>query len=56
MIKEVKVEKKKGLFFTECLNKSKIEFEQITYKRKVWVFKNITSEKIKVFKSLWQKN
>ena len=35
--------------------KSKIEFEQIIYKRKVWVFKNITSEKIKIFKSLWQK-
>ena len=48
--------KKKGLFFTECLSKSKIEFEQIIYKRKVWVFKNITSEKIKIFKSLWQKN
>ena len=48
--------KKKGLFFTECLSKSKIEFEQIIYKRKVWVFKNVTSEKIKVFKSLWQKN
>ena len=48
--------KKKGLFFIECLSKSKIEFEQIIYKRKVWVFKNITSEKIKIFKSLWQKN
>ena len=48
--------KKKGLFFIKCLNKSKIEFEQIIYKRKVWVFKNITSEKIKIFKSLWQKN
>ena len=48
--------KKKGLFFTECLSKSKIEFEQIIYKRKVWVFKSITNEKIKVFKSLWQKN
>ena len=48
--------KKKGLFFIKCLNQSKIEFEQIIYKRKVWVFKNITSEKIKIFKSLWQKN
>ena len=48
--------KKKGLFFTVCLSKSKIEYEQIIYKRKVWVFKNITSEKIKIFKSLWQKN
>ena len=48
--------KKKGLFFTECLSKSKNKFEQIIYKRKVWVFKNITSEKIKIFKSLWQKN
>ena len=48
--------KNKGLFFIKCLNQSKIEFEQIIYKRKVWVFKNITSEKIKVFKSLWQKN
>ena len=48
--------KKKGLFFTKCLNQSKIEFEQIIYKRKVWVFKNITTEKIKIFKSLWQKN
>ena len=44
------------LFFIKCLNQSKIEFEQIIYKRKVWVFKNITSEKIKIFKSLWQKN
>ena len=48
--------KKKGLFFIKCLNQSKIEFEQIIYKRKIWVFKSITSEKIKVFKSLWQKN
>ena len=56
MIKELKAEKKKGLFFIECLNQSKIEFEQIIYKRKIWVFKSITSEKIKVFKSLWQKN
>ena len=48
--------KKKGLFFTECLSKSKIQFEQIIYKRKVWVFKNITNEKIKVFKSLWLRN
>ena len=48
--------KKKGLFFIKCLNQSKIKFEQIIYKRKVWVFKNITTEKIKIFKSLWQKN
>ena len=31
--------KNKGLFFIKCLNQSKIEFEQIIYKRKVWVFK-----------------
>ena len=48
--------KKKGLFFIKCLNQSKIEFEQIIYKRKVWVFKNVTSGKINIFKSLWQKN
>ena len=48
--------RKKGLFFIKCLNQSKIEFEQIIYKRKVWVFKSITNEKIKVFQSLWQKN
>ena len=46
MIKELKAEKK-GIIFYKCLNQSKIEFEQIIYKRKVWVFKNITSEKIK---------
>ncbi len=47
--------KKKGLFFIECLNKSKIEYEQIIYKRKVWVFKNINKEKINKFRVLWGK-
>mgnify|MGYP001204784458 CR=1 FL=1 len=47
--------KKKGMHFIKCLEESDIHFEQIIHKRKVWVFKNVTNNKIKIFKSLWEK-
>ena len=49
--------RKKGLLFIECLNKSKIGFDRILnqYKTKVWVFKNVNNEKIKIFKNHWKK-
>ena len=49
--------RKKGLLFIECLNKSKIEFDRILnqYNTKVWVFKNVNKEKIKIFKNHWKK-
>ena len=48
--------KKKGLHFIECLNKSNISFDRVTnqYNTKVWVFKNITKEKIKDFQKYWK--
>ena len=47
--------RKKGVHFIECLNKSKISFDRVTnqYNTKVWVFKNITQDKIKIFKNHW---
>ena len=44
--------RKKGLHFIECLNKSKIGFDRVInqYNTKVWVFKNVTQDKIKNFK------
>ncbi len=47
--------RKKGVHFIECLNKSKISFDRVInqYNTKVWVFKNITQDKIKNFKSYW---
>ena len=47
--------KKKGMHFIKCLEESDIHFEQIIHKRKAWVFKNVTNNKIKIFKSLWEK-
>ena len=48
--------KKKGLHFIDCLNKSNISFDRVTnqYNTKVWVFKNITKEKIKDFQKYWK--
>ena len=48
--------RKKGLHFIECLNKSNISFDRVTnqYNTKVWVFKNITKEKIKDFQKYWK--
>jgi len=39
------------------LNKSKIQFDRILnqYNTKVWVFKNVNNEKIKIFKNYWKK-
>ena len=47
--------RKKGLHFIECLNKSKIGFDRVInqYNAKVWVFKNVTQDKIKNFKKYW---
>ena len=47
--------RKKGLHFIECLNKSKIGFDRVInqYNTKVWVFKNVTQDKIKNFKKYW---
>ncbi len=47
--------RKKGLHFIECLNKSKIGFDKVInqYNTKVWVFKNVTQDKIKNFKKYW---
>ena len=53
--KRAEDKKKRGLNFISCLKKSGIDFEQIVYKRKVWVFKNVDNNKIKIFKDLWQK-
>ena len=53
--KRAEDKKKRGLYFINCLKKSGINFEQIVYKRKVWVFKNVDNNKIKIFKDLWQK-
>ena len=53
--KRAEDKKKRGLNFINCLKKSGIDFEQIVYKRKVWVFKNVDNNKIKIFKDLWQK-
>ena len=53
--KRAEDKKKRGLNFISCLKKSGINFEQIVYKRKVWVFKNVDNNKIKIFKDLWQK-
>jgi len=49
--------RKKGIHFIECLNKSKITFDKIMnqYNTKVWVFKDVTQEKIKNFKKNWMK-
>ena len=44
------------MHFIKCLEESDIHFEQIIHKRKVWVFKNVTNNKIKIFKSLWEKS
>ena len=54
--KRAEDKKKRGLNFINCLKKSGIDFEQIVYKRKVWVFKNVDNNKIKIFKDLWQKS
>ena len=51
--KRAENKKKRGLNFISCLKKSGINFEQIIYKRKVWVFKNVTDFKIKKFKKYW---
>ena len=47
--------RKKGLHFIECLNKSKIGFDRVInqYNTKVWVFKNVTQDKINNFKKYW---
>ena len=47
--------RKKGLHFIECLNKSKIGFDRVInqYNTNVWVFKNVTQDKIKNFKKYW---
>ena len=47
--------RKKGIFFVDCLNKSKIGFDRVInqYNTKVWVFKNVTQDKIKNFKKYW---
>ncbi len=53
--KRAEDKKKRGLNFISCLKKSGINFEQIVYKRKIWVFKKVDNNKIKIFKDLWQK-
>ena len=53
--KRAEDKKKRGLNFINCLKKSGIDFEQIVYKRKVWVFKNVDNNKLKIFNNLWQK-
>lgn len=44
--------RKKGIFFVDCLNKSKITYDRTInqFNTKVWVFKNVNKDKIEKFK------
>ena len=48
--------RKKGIFFVDCLNKSKITYDRTInqFNTKVWVFKNINKDKIEKFKNYWK--
>ena len=48
--------RKKGLHFIDCLNKSNINFDRVLnqFNTYVWVFKNVTDEKIIRFKNYWK--
>ena len=47
--------RKKGLRFIECLERSKITYDKVLnqYNTKVWVFQNVSREKIDAFKKFW---
>lgn len=44
--------RKKGIFFVDCLNKSKITYDRTInqFNTKVWFFKNVNKDKIEKFK------
>ena len=48
--------RKKGLHFIDCLNKSNINFGRVLnqFNTYVWIFKNVTDEKIIRFKNYWK--
>ena len=48
--------RKKGIFFVDCLNKSKITYDRTInqFNTKVWVFKNVNKDKIEKFKIYWK--